>query len=195
MHVVYIQYHYDTATRTPEDYLEKNKEKVQFYIDIHQAGIERVSIIQRAPFSQKIVLNEMHYYFIKDEYGAILRWYEKPVKVHTTATAIEPDIIHVYGLNLPIHYRWLRKSIGRNIFLLGQHCGEKIWLQRILWLQQFGLRVVDEFIFQNEDDLKHYLKAAVILPKQALYKIADLDQYTKKSAARLVKIYQELVNK
>jgi hypothetical protein len=192
MHVVYIQYHYDTEIKKPEDYFENNKGKVQFYTDIHQAGIERVSIIQRAPFSQKIDYNDIHYYFIKDEYRAKLRWYEKPVKVHTTAAAIEPDIIHVYGLHLPIHYRWLRKTAGKNVLILGQHTGENIWLQRILWLQQFGLRVVDGFIFQNEDEGKPYLKAAVVLPKQAIYKIAGIDRNTKKAATQLVKIYNEI---
>ena len=192
MHLVFIQYHYDATIKTPEEYFSRDNDKVQFYRLLHQAGMERVSIIRRAPFSQKIVTGEINYYFIKDEYRPNLRWFDKPVKVHTTAAGIEPDLVHVYGLNLPIHFRWLRKSAGRDVVLLGQHTGERIWLQRILWLQQFGLRGADGFIFENGKQAEPYLKAAVILPRQSLYKIPGINKYTQKSANRLVKIYNEV---
>jgi hypothetical protein len=194
MHIVFIQYHYDAKIKKPDDYFEKNKEKMQFYLNIHQAGIERLSVIQRAPFSQKTVFNAINYHFISDEYGVRLRWCEKPDKVHNTAAAIKPDLIQVSGLNLPIHLRWLRKTTGKDALIVGQYTGENIWLQRILWLQQFGLRLADGFIFENEEQAKPYLKAAVILPRQALYKIPGINQYTKKAANRLAKIYRKLFN-
>jgi hypothetical protein len=192
MHLVFIQYHYDAKIKTPEDYFSGNNDKVQFYLRLQQAGIEKVSIIQRAPFSQKMASDGITYYFINDEYKPRLRWCDKPVKVHTTAAGIEPDLIHVYGLNLPLHFRWLRKTVGKNVFLIGQHTGENIWLQRILWLQQFGLRVVDGFIFENQQQAKPYFKAAVILPRQSLSKIPGINKYAKKSANRLVRIYKEI---
>jgi hypothetical protein len=192
MHVVYIKYHYNPKIKNPEEYFHFNKEKTEFYTTIKQSGVNKISIIQRAPFSTKKILSGITWYFINDEFDPVLRWCDKPVKINTTAAAIEADIIHIYGLDLPIHFRWLRKTTGEKTVLLGQHTGEKKWLQRILWLQQFGLRVADGFIFKNKKEAKSWLKAAVILPKQAAYTIADIDQYKKRAADRLVKIYNGL---
>ena len=192
MHVIFINYHYNPKITNPQEYFEYNKDKVKFYTDIVQSGIDQVSVIQRAPYSNKVELSGIRYYFIKDEFNAELRWCEKPIKLHTTVAALEPDIVHIAGLDLPIHYRWVRKTIGNKVILIGQHTGEKKWLQRILWLQQFGLRVVDGFIFKNNTDANPWLKAAVILSKQPVYKISGISQYTKKAADQLVKMYKEL---
>ena len=192
MHVIFLHYHYNPKIKSPEEYFEYNKDKIEFYSHLKQSGIDKISIIQRASFSNKTVLSDINFYFIKDEFDPELRWCDKPLKVHTTAAAVEPDMIHVYGLDLPIHYRWLRKTIGEKIILYGQHTGEKKWLQRILWLQQFGLRVVDGFIFKNDKDAKPWLKAAVILPNQPICLVPGIDKNRKKAAEQLVKIYKEL---
>ena len=194
MHVIYIKYHYNPKTKSPEDYFEYNKDKIEFYSHLKQSGIDKISIIQRAPYSNKTALSDINFYFIKDEFDPELRWCDKPVKVHTTAAALEPDIVHLYSLDLPIHYRWLRKTIGNRVLILGQHTGEIKWLQRTLWLQQFGLRVVDGFIFEKMGNAKPWLKAAVILPKQQVYTVPGISKNSQKAAERLVKIYQKIIS-
>ena len=193
MHVIYINYHYNPKTKSTEDFFEYHKDKIEFYSHITQSGIDKVTIIQRAPFSNKTVLSNINCYFIKDEFNPEIRWCDKPVKVHTTAAALEPDVVHMYSLDLPIHYRWLRKTVGYRTLILGQHTGEKKWLQRTLWLQQFGLRVVNGFIFEKRRDANPWHKAAVILTKQPVYPIAGINKNSKKAAEQLVKIYHKII--
>ena len=194
MHIIFINYHYNPKITVPEQYFEQTGDKHQFYIHLCRSGIDKVTVIQRAPFRYKTKISDIHYYFIKDEFEPRLRWCDKPVKVHTTAAALEPDIVHIYGLDLPIHFRWLRKTTGSQVILAGQHTGERKWLQRTLWLQQFGLRIVDGFIFKNKEETKPWLKAAVILPGQPVYIIRDINKNSPKAAEQLVKVYNKIFN-
>ena len=71
---------------------------------------------------------------------------------------------------------------------MGQHCGEDIWIQRNLWLQQSALRVIDGFVFPNRTDADPWLKCAAILEYQPIFEIRNLKN-------NITEIYKNLLKK
>ena len=121
-----------------------------------------------------------------------LRWWQEPVEVFEHISEMQPDIIQVRGLDLPLQFRWLRRVVGNKIKIIGEHTGETIWASRNLWLQQFGLRVVDSFIFKNMKDVIAWTKASVILDKQPITEIKFSTKNPEAGAKSLLKFYNTL---
>ena len=110
---------------------------------------------------------------VRDEFGDELRWCDNPHELHILAGALEPDFVHIYNLGLPLHFRWLRHQLPEKSKLIGHHTGETIWIQLRLFLQQFGLRAGNGYIFKKLQDAEPWLKASVILPNQPVIEISD----------------------
>ena len=71
-------------------------------------------------------------------------------------------------MDLPLHFRWIRRVLKENARIIAWHQDETVWYQRRLWLQQFGLRTVDGFLFNDLQEAGEWLKVAAILPRQEL---------------------------
>ena len=100
----------------------------------------------------------------------------------------------MFNLGLPLHFRWLRNLLPQKTKIIGHHTGEHIWIQLRLFLQQFGLRTADGFIFENLEDAEPWLKASVILPRQPVFEIPNGQTPAHIIAEKLNECYNHLKN-
>jgi hypothetical protein len=192
MDVAYLYLHSQKSLRNSRAYFERVREQHTLYTHIKQCGISSISVVQRATFDETITHKGIDYYFVTDEFQPLLRWWQEPATSIEILAELKPQIIHVYGLDLPLNFRWLRRMVGRDTVIIGQHMGEDIWANRNLWLQQFGLRLVDGFIFHHKEEERIWTKASVILSKQPIFEIARSPGNVKIKANQLKTIYNEL---
>lgn len=193
MHILYLYLSLKTISKDL-----KNNFKSSYLLQPHfskLSGIhpQSVSIVQRATFNATRIQENIGYYFVNDDFDSRLRWWQKPVPVFKLISKLQPDIIQIHGLDLPLQFRWLRREVGHNIKLVGEHTGEKIWANRKLWLQQFGLRVADGFIFKNKKDAVPWTKASVILNKQPIIEIPTAVEDAESTADSLLMFYNNLL--
>jgi hypothetical protein len=181
------------TSSSSSEYLKANRNRQRHFIQLIENKNISVSVVQRAGFQETYSQDKITYYFTRDEYGSTLRWWQEPMNALEILLQIKPDIIEVAGLSLPLNFRWMRRIIGDKIKIVGRHTGEDIWAQRNLWLQQFGLRVVDGFIFQKKADTEPWIRASVILPRQPLYILNAYGTKEESEIKKLQRIYHEMV--
>jgi hypothetical protein len=154
-----------------------------------------IYIIQRSSEDNRNKEDDIIKYFVKDGFGSYLRWCDNPEELHQLIAEINPDVVHMFDLGLPMQFRWLKNHLNNGTKLIGHHMGERIWVQLRLFLQQFGLRAADAFIFDDMEYAKPYLKASVILPHQPVFEIANGKTPQKSSAQKLTDCYSYILNK
>jgi hypothetical protein len=177
---------------TASDYLEHFNNHHTFYIELGREVNFSISITHRTSFQETITQDTIIYNFVRDEFDSVLRWWQEPASSFELLANIKADIIQIAGLNLPLNYRWLRRIIGDKTKIIGCHTGEDIWAQRNLWLQQFGLRVVDGFIFKKKSDAESWIRNAVILPKQSLFILNAYGTEDQNEIEKLRQIYLKI---
>ena len=168
MHVAFVVYHYKPEFKKPEEIYRYFQHDLLNGIDPAMWGIDRLNIVCRAAVNADHRIQNINIYMRRDELPAVLKWHQRPDGIFKLLQTLNPDIIHAFSLGLPLHFRWLRRMFGDDVRLIGHHTGEHRWIQMRLWLQQFGLRVVDGFVFPCRNDAQEWIKAAVILPVQML---------------------------
>jgi hypothetical protein len=193
MHFVYLSLIPEFDFHDSESYIKSSPLSQKLSENLRAEDVETVSVIQRSSFKRKSSVNNIDYYFIPDEFEPTLRWWQEPEEVFQFLSKINPNIIVVRGLDLPLQFRWLRRITGEKIIILGEHTGETIWANRNLWLQQFGLRVVDGFIFKNLKKSYPWTKASVILKKQPVLEIDLHSNDPEKTAKSIVEFYNLLL--
>jgi hypothetical protein len=155
MHVVFVNFNYP----------EQNS-KSMIYENIENDSI-KISIVQRN--DKQLVKGNVH--FVKDEFKHKLKWWQNSETLNEYIGRLNPDMVYIFGLNLPLHFRWLIHHISPKTIIIGQHFGEDIWIQRNLWLQQSALRTVNGFVFSYKKDANPWLKCAAILKSQPIFEI------------------------
>lgn len=184
---------YDNISSVSE-YIEISRERFQVLNELSLLSDFSFSVVQRAAISGTFTEQNISFYLISDEFNTSLRWWQEPVSVFEKVAVLEPNIIQLEGLDKPLNFRWLRRMVGDEVKIVGCHNGEDIWAQRNLWLQQFGLRVADGFIFQKKSETEAWIRAAVILPRQPLFILNAYGSPDQNEAEKLMHIYKELLN-
>jgi hypothetical protein len=151
-------------------------------------------IFRRAATSEKIRKGKYTVIFHRDSYPEQLRWCNNPVSLHQKVADLDPGLVHLYNLDLPLHFRWLRNQLPENTKIIGHHTGEHIWIQLRLFLQQFGLRTADGFIFEDMTDAAPWLKASIILPRQPVFELPNGESPPEFIAGRLNECYSRLLD-
>ena len=171
MHIVFVHFHYLINNHCSRIY--KNWSNDNF----------KLSIIRRS--NKNFTEDNNHY--INDEFDQELLWWQNPEKLNKYIGNLNPDIVYIFGLNLPLHFRWLRHHLKPNALITAQHCGEDIWIQRNLWLQQSALRIVDGFVFESQADAAPWLKCAAVLESQPIFDINKFKNEINRIHKKLVK--------
>lgn len=141
----------------------------------------KISIVQRN--NKQSTKNNIHY--INDEFEHKLKWWQNSDILFKYVAELNADIVYIFGLDLPLHFRWIKHFISPKIVLIAQHCGETPWIQKNLWLQQSSLRVVDGFVFNKKSESNIWTKCAAILDSQPVF---ELDNFKDK----MIDIYKGL---
>lgn len=194
MKIAYLYFSYEPDIQHHEDYFKSDPRPHLLHKQLKQDSDLDITVIQRSAFEGTHVVDGVKYYFIADEFSNTLRWWQEPKSSIAVIKKLNLNILQVAGLNLPLQFRWLRRQIGHNITIIGQHTGETIWANRKIWLQQFGLRVVDSFIFASESDKSPWTRTSVILPRQTIYLIPHLQSNLNKTVHSLLSIYSTMDN-
>ena len=193
MYVVYLNLMSDNTSQNPDTFFKSSPLPHTLFKELTKELPEAISVVQRAIFEATTNWENVDYHFIKDEFAPSLRWWQEPVTVLERLSKFQPDIIQVRGLDLPLQFRWMRRAVGDKIKIIGEHTGETIWANRNLWLQQFGLRVVDGFIFDRLKDAREWTKTSVILENQPIVEIPLRTKDSSVTAKLLLNFYDELL--
>jgi len=185
MHLAFLYLDKMERADDPTVYVEKHLHRHEFYKELKNASFEKISHVQRAKFNQSIKIDRIDYNFVMDDFDKKLRWWQEPAPALELLTKRKPDVVLVAGLDLPLNFRWLRRLTGIDVKIIGHHTGETIWPGRNLWLQQFGLRVVDAFIFHKKEDSRPWTKASVILSRQPVFVLPSFDNQGHQSVNQL----------
>ncbi len=184
------KFDFDKPQQQPQDNVDR-------IIELHTrqaiSGSSSLYVFQRATQNRKIEEKNITIFYIKDNYGESLRWCDNPDDLYQSVSAIRPDIVHMFNLALPLHFRWLRKELLPGVKIIGHHTGEHIWVQLRLFLQQFGLRTADAFFFENIIDAQPWLKAGAILPRQPVFEIPDSQTAIEQQLEKLDEYYRQLL--
>ncbi len=167
---------------------------VELYKKMSGSDEYRIYIIQRAAENLEIKQDNITRIFIRDQFGENLKWCENPEEINQVAGSLAPDIVHMFNLGLPLHFRWLRNHVPPKTKLVGHHTGEHIWIQMRLFLQQFGLRASDAFVFEDLNDAAPWLTAAVILPNQSVFEIPNGNVSADYKTSALKKIHAQIMD-
>jgi len=178
---------------TSTNYIELNEDRHQHLTHISQQPDISISIVQRASFNETYNRDNLTYQFVRDEYQSSLLWWQEPASSFELLADIKPDLVEIAGLNLPLNFRWLRRIVGERIKIIGTHTGEDIWANRKIWLQQFGMRVVDGFIFQKKADTEPWIRTAVILPRQPIFILEAYGEKSQKEEEKFGDIYRKIL--
>ncbi len=171
-------------------YSSEHDNFINTYSEIAESANFNISLVQRSKKNLANTDGKLKEHYLKDEFGVNLLWWQNPELVNEFVGSLNPDIVHILGLNLPLHFRWIKHYVPENTKLLGEHTGENLWPQNNLWLQQFGLRVVDGFIFSSKKVAEPWIKCAAILKKQPVFDATvNSDSYSK----NLCKIFLNLM--
>lgn len=193
MHILYLCLKPEPEYRDPDTYINSSQLPSGLFGNLTKDHSATVSVVLRAPHNKSLRIDNIDYTFIKDEFEPVLRWWQEPEQVFQHIHNLNPDFIILKGLNLPLQFRWLRRIVGDKTVIVGEHTGETIWANRNLWLQQFGLRVVDGFIFKKISDSHSWTKASVILETQPITKI-DLNAKKHQNTAKsILNFYNQLL--
>jgi len=172
MHIVFVDFHF-----------QDNNHCSEIYTNNFINNTIKTSFIQRS--NKNFTKGNRHY--IKDEFNRELRWWQNPEILNDYITKLNPNMIYIYGLDLPLHFRWLKHHVASNTIIIAQYCGEDLWIQKNLWLQQFGLRVVNGFVFASQKDAIPWRKCAAILDSQPVF---EFDEFKNE----ISKVYNKLLN-
>jgi hypothetical protein len=170
--------------------IRNNEKFTRFYERVAAYSERKLTIIRRADVNDIIHLKNVKVILRRDQFQSQLSWWQEPEDLFNYIATRNAEIIHVTGLDLPLHFRWLRKHVGVSPYILGQFTGEHIWPNIRIWMQQFGLRSADGFLFEDDHAADLWLKRAVVLPRQNIYKIKNLYRNPKS----LAQVYLKILN-
>ncbi len=193
MNVTFVIYNFDPALEEPQQFYNHLQHNLLSGVDPLVWGIEKINMVCRAGKTADHRIKDINLYLRKDEFPPILRWHQRPEEIFSLVKELNPDVIHAFSLGLPLHYRWLRKLLGPSVRLAAHHTGEHHWIQMKLWMQQFGLRVVDGFVFYQPEDALTWLKSAIILPTQRVISMKKGQNVVHRDRV-IPNLYQELIH-
>jgi hypothetical protein len=166
MKVTFVIYNFDQSLSDAQAFYRHLEEDLLGGIDPLLWGIDVMNLVCRAAITSDHHQNGVNIYLREDDLPPLLRWHQRPEIIFKLLQDLDSDIIHAFSLGLPLHFRWLRKLLGPEVGLVAHHTGERHWIQMRLWMQQFGLRVVNGFVFHHDKDAQDWRKAALVLPAQ-----------------------------
>jgi hypothetical protein len=156
---------------------------------------DEIYFFHRAAFDQIEYSENYTRISVKDNLETKLRWCDNPALLYRSVSDYAPDVVHMFNLGLPLHFRWLARNLSSQTKVIGHHTGEKMWVQLRLFLMQAGLRPVDAFIFSDASKAQSWRKASVILPHQPVIEIPQTQNGSTNRAAVLLRgCYQNLLS-
>lgn len=161
MHVLLVNYAYAPAP-SPEALLDRFRTLTGWAEGLQGAGA-RVSVLQRFTVDGTVVRHGIAYRTVGDRLRPHPALWQLPGRLHRVARSLAPDLIHVNGLLFPLQLRALARAVP-GAALVAQHHAESPFGGWLGWLQRWGLRAADGFLFVTEEQARAW---RAILPAGA----------------------------
>lgn len=124
MKVVNIFYYYDDRVSSEEELIRYYYTTTGWAEALHAKGVESIIMTRfmKESFYQK---NNIPHYFVKDNLGNRIRFWQLPIKFLRRVKAMDADIIHVHSLTLSPQTFLLRLLLNKKTAIIVQHHGGK----------------------------------------------------------------------
>jgi glycosyltransferase involved in cell wall biosynthesis len=194
MHLIMLNLAYNPALTTPEALLEEYFSLTGWAEGVTAAGAE-VTVFQRFPRPAVLEQAGVTYHFIADRYGPALRSWQHPWQLYRQVRRLAaqkqqaaiPVVIHFNGLLFPLQVGVLRRLPPPACPLVVQHHAERPWPAYSYFLQRWGLKNANAFLFTARSLADIWLEAGLISPNQPIYEVMETSSilnYEDRSAAR-----------
>ena len=168
-HVVQIGFYCDPEARLPSQLLDAWATLVDVAEAASHSGI-RVSVVQACSYSQQLIRNGVHYYFLplSDASTPNLENSAFWALLHRLA----PDVFHVHGLHFHRQVLSLAALRPRVPIILQDHASRppRIW-RRKAWRR--GLSVTAGIAFCALEQAQPFVKAGLLCPTTGVYEIPE----------------------
>ena len=192
-HIVFLNLHYGSELQSVEDFLHDQSDWMHIYEQLLHVHDFRVTVIQRWPYDKDFRHNLVDWYFLQDNLPQRLRWMNETDNIKELISTISPSVLYFQHMDPPMHFRWMRSVLPSSSIVIGRYQGERIWHNKKIWLQQFGLRTADAFFFNKREQAHEWLKRAVILPCQPIFEMNGVFSLPEQAAVMLAQTFRKLL--
>lgn len=122
MKVVNIFYYYDDRISSEEELIRYYYTTTGWAEALYAKGVEAIIMTRfmKEGFYRK---NNISHYFVKDNLGSIIRFWQLPIKFLRRVNAMDADVIHVHSLTLSLQTFLLRLLLNKKTAIIVQHHG------------------------------------------------------------------------
>lgn len=171
MSLAYLNIHFDEGFGLPHQILERFATMVNWCMAVKQAGVEQVTVVQRAKMGAELEVDGVRYVFVADGLPGKLAPWQVSKALLAQLAALAPDVVHHNGQVFPI--RSLRGLLPKKTAMVWQHHGgnRPNGVRRILYRKVFS--EFDGFIFTATDQAKEWIGAKLISTAQPIFEVLE----------------------
>jgi glycosyltransferase involved in cell wall biosynthesis len=124
MKVVNIFYYYDDRVSSEEELIRYYYTTTGWSEALHAKDVESIIMTRfiKESFYRK---NNVAHYFVKDNFGSRIRFWQLPIKFLRRVNELDADVVHVHSLTLSLQTFLLRLLLNKKTAIIVQHHGGK----------------------------------------------------------------------
>jgi len=191
MKIVLLSYYYEGDLKDGEALIDRYHTLSGWAGGLHREGAD-VTVIHRFHTSQTLEREGVRYQFISDRYGPRLRPWQIPRDVHRQVRAVQPSLIHIHGLFFALQARSLRKTLSETPAIVIQHHAEMPCQGMRGWIQQFGLKNADAFLFASREIGQIWADRGIIAAMEKVFPVMEGSTHFKRRDRRAARKKTEL---
>lgn len=180
MTIVQLNYAYADEVADPDALLERYT-TLTGWSDALAVRTARVAVVQRFRRDAKLVRRDVQYIFCGDEGDGDPRSHVWPRRLHRAVAHLQPDVVHVNGLNVPVQTWLLRRALSpRSAIVVQDHAsGEpnesttSLTRSARRLVRRWAMRAADAFFFAAAAQGDVWRLAGFIAPHQRVYQVPE----------------------
>ena len=173
MHVVCINYTYHPALTEPPDLLDRYETLTGWADALSEAGL-RVSVVQRFGKDTNVVLRGVPYIFVRSPSWRTGGLLDNPRKMHMAVRRLQPDIVHVNGLQFARQAARLKVLLMGDVpILLQDHAGRPPQHSFGRWTLRSALRKIDAVSFVSREQARGWRDSGLLDPSQSIFELME----------------------
>jgi len=182
MHVLQINYAYDSSLASPEALVERYATLTGWSEALVATGVRRVTVVQRFSRDAELTRAGVRYLFRPDDGPPVADDRTTCAALDTAVADEAPDVVHVNGLMFGPQVVALRRRLPASCAIVVQdHAGRRppggrwwhVGRRRRVRALLRGLGEADAFLFTAREQAAGWRAAGVIAPGQAVYAIPE----------------------
>ena len=176
MRITLVNHAYADDVIDPDALLERYSTLTGWSEAVAGAGAT-VSVAQRFHRDARLVRGGIEYVFREDGPRGHPRSRLWPQRLHRTIHSLEPDLVHVNGLNVPFQTWMLHRGLPSSTALVvqdhggGASVGDGHWFRRSV--RRAAMRSVDAFFFTAAAQAEPWRRAGMIGPNQHVHQVLE----------------------